>query len=118
MSNTVGGGLSANARRDESADKRADERRTSKTARADRPRSANDTPERPQRAARPGAPATNRLELNPKRDVVTLSMLVLSGPFLATSRLETVLIGVLFVAVGVYGVVDSVAALVGRYVRL
>ncbi|KAB1192918.1 hypothetical protein GJR96_05440 [Haloferax sp. MBLA0076] len=118
MSHTVDGGLSANTRRDESRDERADEGRTANTARTDRPRPANGTPERTQRAARPSVSATNRLELNPKRDVVTLSMLVLGGPFLATPRPETALIGVLFVAVGVYGVVDSVAAVVGRYVRL
>ncbi|KAB1187169.1 MULTISPECIES: hypothetical protein [Haloferax] len=69
-------------------------------------------------ASEPVPEATSTHGLNPKRDVVTLSMLVLAGPFLATSRLETVLIGVLFVAVGVYGAVDSVAALVGQYIRL
>ncbi|MRW96806.1 MULTISPECIES: hypothetical protein [Haloferax] len=56
--------------------------------------------------------------MNPKRDVVTLSMLALGGPFLATSRIETALIGILLIAVGVYGTVDSLAGLVGRYVRL
>ncbi|UVE51148.1 hypothetical protein KU306_04500 [Haloferax larsenii] len=55
--------------------------------------------------------------VNPKRDVVTLSMLALGGPFLHTSRLETVLIGVLFVAVGVYGTVDSLAKVATRYIR-
>ncbi|AHZ22870.1 hypothetical protein E6P09_02845 [Haloferax mediterranei ATCC 33500] len=54
---------------------------------------------------------------SPKRDVVTLSMLALSGPFLSTSRPETTIIGVLFVAVGVYGTVDSLAAFVGYYIR-
>ncbi|ELZ95313.1 hypothetical protein C440_09552 [Haloferax mucosum ATCC BAA-1512] len=54
---------------------------------------------------------------SPKRDVVTLSMLLLSGPFLSTSRPETTAIGVLFVAVGVYGTVDSLGRLVERYVR-
>lgn len=45
-------------------------------------------------------------------------MLALGGPFLNTARPETALIGVLFVAVGVYGTVDSIAALVGNYLRL
>ncbi|WP_396613279.1 hypothetical protein ACH9L7_13320 [Haloferax sp. S1W] len=56
--------------------------------------------------------------VNPKRDIVTLAMLALGGPFLHTSRVETVLIGALFVGVGVYGTVDSLAAVVSRYVRL
>jgi len=52
---------------------------------------------------------------SPKRDVVTVSMLVLAGPFLATSRPETAIIGALFVAVGVYGTVESLAAAVAAY---
>ncbi|MFC7130410.1 hypothetical protein [Haloferax chudinovii] len=52
---------------------------------------------------------------SPKRDVVTVSMLVLAGPFLATSRPVTVSIGALFVAVGVYGTVESLVAAVGPY---
>ncbi|MFC7205148.1 hypothetical protein ACFQJC_16640 [Haloferax namakaokahaiae] len=45
-------------------------------------------------------------------------MLALGGPFLNTSRPETALIGVLFVAVGVYGTVDSLGALIERYFHL
>lgn len=42
-------------------------------------------------------------------------MLVLAGPFLATSRPETAIIGALFVAVGVYGTVESLAAAILAY---
>ncbi|GGC49657.1 hypothetical protein [Haloferax sulfurifontis] len=52
---------------------------------------------------------------SPKRDVVTVSMLVLAGPFLATSRPVTVVIGALFVAVGVYGTVESLVAAASAY---
>ncbi|ADE03308.2 hypothetical protein [Haloferax volcanii] len=52
---------------------------------------------------------------SPKRDVVTISMLVLAGPFLATSRPVTAIIGALFGAAGVYGTVESLAAAVAAY---
>ncbi|WP_410766176.1 hypothetical protein [Haloferax sp. DFSO60] len=58
------------------------------------------------------------LTSHPKRDLVTTAMLALGAPFLHTPRPEIVLIGVLFVAAGVYGTVDSIAELVTKYVRL